>query len=269
MSLRLHADDYPFFAHDGPIPFAHRGGASYAGNVGLENSLRAFQRAVDLGYRYLETDVHATADGVLLAFHDRALDRVTDRRGRIPRLPYAEVRRARIGGTEPIPTLAEIFDAWPDVRVNVDVKEAGAIAPLASLVRRMRLTDRVCVASFSPIRIRRARSLLGPRVATALGPVGVAELRLLPVPRLRRLLLSGNVPAVQVPPRTGRLAVVTPGFVARAHDLGKHVHVWTVDDAAEMSRLLDLGVDGIMTDRIDTLRDVLVGRGQWNPAPDG
>ena len=264
----MRARDFPFFAHEGPIAFAHRGGGSYPGNVGFENSLRAFQRAVDLGYRYLETDVHATSDGVLLAFHDETLDRVTDRRGRISRLPYAEVRRALIGGTEPIPTLAEVLDAWPGVRVNVDVKEAGAIAPLAALVRRIRAVDRVCVASFSPARIRRARSLLGPRVATALGPVGVAELRLLPLPRLRRLLLSGNVPAVQVPIRAGPVPVVTPGFVARAHDLGKHVHVWTVDDAGQMTRLLDLGVDGIMTDRIDTLRDVLVARGHWHPYAD-
>ena len=268
MSHRLRAADYAFFEHDGPLAFAHRGGASYAGNLGYENSLRAFQQAVEMGYRYLETDVHATADGVLLAFHDKTLDRVTDRAGRIARLPYAQVRRARIGGTEPIPTLAELLDAWPHVRINVDVKEAGAIAPLASLVRGMGVADRVCVASFSAARIRRVRALLGPQVATALGPVGVASLRLLPVSRLRALLLSGNVPAVQVPQRVGRLHVVTASFVARAHALGKHVHVWTIDDEAEMSRLLDLGVDGLMTDRIDTLRDVLIARGQWNRRSD-
>jgi glycerophosphoryl diester phosphodiesterase len=222
-----------------------------------------------MGYSYLETDVHATSDAMVLAFHDKTLDRVTDARGQISRLPYAQVRRARIGGTEPIPTLAQLLDAWPHVRINVDVKEAGAIAPLATLVRRMRVEDRVCVASFSPARIRRVRALLGPRVATALGPVGVVGLRLLPVARLRALLLSGNVPAVQVPQRAGRLQVVTGAFVARAHALGKHVHVWTVDDQTQMSRLLDLGVDGIMTDRIDTLRDVLAARGQWRRPGDG
>ena len=264
MRHRLRARDYPFFDHDGPLAFAHRGGASYAGNLGFENSLRAFAQAVDMGYRYLETDVHASADGVLLAFHDKSLDRVTDRVGRIARLPYAEVLRARIGGTEPIPKLAELLDAWPQVRVNIDVKEASAIAPLASVVRALRAEERVCVASFSPARIRRARALLGPRVPTALGPVGVAGLRLLPAPRLRALLLAGNVPAVQVPQRAGRLTVVTAAFIARAHALGKHVHVWTVDDETEMGRLLDLGVDGLMTDRIDTLRDVLVARGQWS-----
>jgi glycerophosphoryl diester phosphodiesterase len=260
---RLRASDYAVLDYPGPIPFAHRGGALLATNTGLENSLLAFQHAVELGYRYLETDVHATCDGVLLAFHDKTLDRVTDGRGRIARMSYAEVRRARIGGREPIPTLAQLLGAWPDVRVNVDVKEANAIEPLVATLRDLRAADRVCVASFSTRRIAKVRARLGPRVATALGPVGVAGLRLLPAPRLRSLVLAASVPAVQVPPRLGHVPLVTADFVARAHALGKHVHVWTVDDPAEMARLLDLGVDGVMTDRIDTLREVLVDRGQW------
>jgi glycerophosphoryl diester phosphodiesterase len=106
------AQRYPFLEHDGPLAFAHRGGAA----GGLENSMAAFGRAVDLGYRYLETDVHATADGVLLAFHDSTLDRLTDRRGRVARLPWSEVSRARIGGVEPIPLLEDLLEAWPDIR---------------------------------------------------------------------------------------------------------------------------------------------------------
>jgi glycerophosphoryl diester phosphodiesterase len=267
VSRRRPAADYPFFDFPGPLAFAHRGGARYAGNVGFENSMYAFARAVALGYRYLETDVHATADGTLLAFHDNTLDRVTDLAGRIAHLSYAEVQRARIGGRYPIPTLAEILDSWPSVRVNVDVKEATAIDPLVSVVQDMAAHDRVCVASFSPARIRVARARLGPRVATALGPVGVAGLRLLPLARLRSLLLSSDAPCLQVPLRLPGLPLVTSNFVARAHDLGKQVHVWTVDDAATMARLLDLGVDGLMTDRIDTLRTVLIERGQWHGSP--
>ena len=128
---------------------AHRGGAHLPGNEGLENSLVAFANAVSLGYRYLETDVHATADGVLLAFHDHHLDRVTDGRGRVGDLPWNVVRRARIGGREPIPTLEELLGAFPDARVNVDVKHRSAVGPLIDAVRRTDAIERVCVASFS------------------------------------------------------------------------------------------------------------------------
>ena len=256
---------FVFLDYDGPIPFAHRGGAKYAPNVGLENTMAAFQAAIDLGYRYLETDVHATADGVLLAFHDRRLDRITDRRGRIADLTYAEVRAARINGTEVIPTLSALLTTWPQVRLNIDVKHASAIDPLVSTVNSLRAHERVCVASFSQVRINRVRARLGPSVATAFGPLSVASLRLIPFEGLRQRLLGTDAPCIQAPRAVGRLVIVDEAFVLRAHELGKHVHVWTVDDEADMTRLLDLGVDGIITDRIDTLRDVLRARGEWKP----
>ncbi len=250
---------YPFLDHDGPIAFAHRGGAA----GGLENSLTAFGQAVALGYRYLETDVHATSDGVLLAFHDHTLDRVTDRSGRIARLPYAQVRRARIGGTEPIPTLEDVLGAWPQVRVNVDVKEDAAIGPLVDVVRRTGTLDRVCVASFSERRLAATRRALGPRLCTALGPAAVARLWAASAHRLAHPRRAGGVPCVQVPDRLGRLPFVTAKLVDLAHRQGQRVHVWTVDDKAQMHRLLDLGVDGIMTDEIAMLREVMMARGTW------
>lgn len=250
---------YPFLDSDGPIAFAHRGGAA----DGLENSLAAFAGAVDLGYRYLETDVHATADGVLLAFHDHTLDRVTDRVGRVARLPWSAVSRARIGGREPIPRLEDLLGTWPDIRVNVDVKEAAALRPLVDTIRRTNALDRVCVASFSERRLAYVRRELGPRLCTSLGPRGVMLLRAAATSRAAAVLAPRGVPCAQVPDRLGRLRVVTPALVELAHARGQRVHVWTVDDAADMHRLLDLGVDGIMTDRIHTLRDVLVARGHW------
>jgi glycerophosphoryl diester phosphodiesterase len=260
--------DYPFFDNGGlPIAFAHRGGALTGDNVGLENSMVAFQAAVSLGYRYLETDVHATGDGVLLAFHDHTLDRVTDRRGTIAELPYAEVRKARIGGREPIPLLADLLAAWPTVRVNVDCKSASAVAPLVRVIGEQRAAARVCVASFSPRRLHALRRRLGPGVATALGSVGVVALRFLPTDALRRLILRGGAQAAQVPVRHRGIAVATPSLIARAHALGKQVHVWTVDAPAEMERLLDLGVDAIITDRTDLLRDVYRARGLWPNRP--
>ncbi|HKA68055.1 MAG TPA: glycerophosphodiester phosphodiesterase [Actinomycetes bacterium] len=252
---------YPFLDHPGPIPFAHRGGAA----IGLENSMAAFRRAVKLGYRYLETDVHGTADGVLLAFHDRRLGRVTDRRGRIARLPYETVRRALIAGQEPIPLLTDLLEEFPDARINIDVKEVSAIGPLIEVIRRTGCIDRVCVASFSDRRLAAVRAALGPRLCTAVGPIEALGLRTATLfERLRRLAPEG-IPCVQLPARIGPLPVVDERLVGTAHSLGMHVHVWTIDDPATMHRLLDLGVDGIMTDQPEVLRDVLVARDSWLP----
>ena len=129
------------------LAFAHRGGAYHPEIEGLENSLAAFEHAVSLGYDYLETDVHVTRDGVLLAFHDRVLDRVTDRRGAIADLTRAEVADALIGGRERVPTLAELVDAFPGARFNIDLKSDGAATALAAFVDDRGAWDRLLVGS--------------------------------------------------------------------------------------------------------------------------
>ncbi|MDH2430547.1 glycerophosphodiester phosphodiesterase [Sphaerisporangium sp. TRM90804] len=256
---------FAFLDHPGPLAFAHRGGAA----EGRENTMAAFSRAVDLGYTYLETDAHATADGVLLAFHDHTLDRVTDRHGRVAALPYRQVRQARIGGVDEIPLLEDLLGTWPDVRVNIDVKEAPAIAPLAEAIRRTDAYDRVCLTSFSDTRLARARMAMGRPVCSALGPRGVARLRAAAMGSGYGRLLGGlareGVPCAQVPLGFRGVRVTTRALVRTAHALGMQVHVWTVDDQRTMEALLDLGVDGIMTDNISGLRDVLDARGQWHP----
>jgi glycerophosphoryl diester phosphodiesterase len=255
------AGPLPYLDHGGPIPFAHRGGAGEH----PENTLPAFAAAVALGYRYLETDVHATADGVLLAFHDDRLDRVTDRTGVIASLRYDEVRPARVAGTEPIPLFAELLGAFPDTRFNVDVKSDAAVAPLVATIVRTDAYDRVCVGSFSDRRLAIVRAALGPRVCTTLGPRAVAALRAFAwwTPGTAREVTRRGGACAQVPVRFGRVPVVDARFVDAAHRLGLPVHVWTIDDPAEMERLLDLGVDGIITDRPQVLKDVLAHRGQW------
>ncbi|MFG1924833.1 glycerophosphodiester phosphodiesterase [Cryptosporangium sp. NPDC048952] len=248
---------HPFLDAPRPLAFAHRGGAA----EGLENTMTAFARAVEAGYRYVETDVHATADGALVAFHDRTLDRVTDRTGRIAALPLREVRAARIGGTEQVPLFDELLETWPSLRVNIDVKDDAAVGPLAETLARHHAFDRVCIGSFSDTRLARFRAAC-PGVATSLGPRGVARLRVASLTGGRPRFGAG-VCAAQVPVRHRGVRVVDARFVAAAHRLGLQVHVWTVDDQDTMLRLLDLGVDGIMTDRIDVLRDVLTARGHW------
>lgn len=242
---------YAFLDAPLPLAFAHRGADTAA-----ENSMAAFESVIALGYRYLETDVRATADGVLLAFHDATLDRVTDRTGRIAELPYAEVAKARIAGSEPIPLLAELLDAWPDMRLNVDVKAEGAISPLIEVIRDRKALDRVCVGSFSDARLAAVRAGLGPGLCTSLGPREAVRLRL---GRYR-----GPAACAQVPARLGRVPITDRRMIAAARRCGLQVHVWTVNDENEMNRLLDLGVDGIMTDRADLLRSVLTARGAWH-----
>ncbi|HEV3067494.1 MAG TPA: glycerophosphodiester phosphodiesterase family protein [Streptosporangiaceae bacterium] len=267
-----------------PLAFAHRGGAAHA----PENSWRAFEHAVGLGYRYLETDLQATADGVLVAFHDKTLTRVCGQDGRVRRLSHAELSAARIEGTEPIPALEDLLAAWPDVRFNLDVKDVPAIAPLPEVLRRTNAWDRVCVVSFSAARLRAARRAIGRPVCMAASPLGTAVVRfgarrgrrdrpgpgqpgpgqpgLLRAARagqqwpLTDWLTRSGVRCVQVP-----ASMATPSFIGRAHALGLQVHAWTVNDRPAMERLLDLGVDGIMTDETVALREVLTARGQWHP----
>lgn len=237
-----------------PIAFAHRGFAP----DGTENSMAAFGRAVELGYRYLETDVRVTSDGVALAFHDGSLDRVTDRAGRIDRLSWREVRQARIGGREPIPLLVDLLAAWPDTRINIDVKAESGIEPTVAAIRSTGTLHRVCVGAFSSTRVAAVRRALGSQLCTSLGPREVIRLRL-PV-RPHRF----SAACAQVPLTLGRRAFTDARFVRAAHSAGLQVHVWTVNERSEMIRALDLDVDGIMSDRGDVLRDVLISRGQWH-----
>ncbi|MFJ9812445.1 glycerophosphodiester phosphodiesterase [Streptomyces sp. NPDC101158] len=249
---------HPYLAHPAPIPFAHRGGTA----DGLENTAAAFRRADAAGYRYFETDVHTTADGRLVAFHDSTLDRVTDVQGRIRDLPWAAVREARVAGKEPLPLFQDLLEEFPEARWNVDLKTESSLVPLLDLIRRTDAWDQVCVSSFTESRIARAQKIAGPRLATSYGVTGVLALRLrsLGIPAALR---AGAV-AAQVPERQAGITVVDRRFVREAHARGLQVHVWTVNDPARMNSLLDLGVDGIMTDHLETLREVMTERGVWS-----
>jgi glycerophosphoryl diester phosphodiesterase len=241
-----------------PLAFAPPGGAA----VGDENTNEAFARAVRMGYRYVETDVHATSDGVAVVFHDDTTDRMLGRPGRVRDLRWADLATLRVGGAAAVPRLDEILEAWPNVRFNIDMKDDRAVDPTVEIVRRAAVTDRVLLASFSDHRLVRARRALGDAAVTSMGTREVARLWLASRVR-RRVRVPDTVVAAQVPVRHGRLRVVDRRFVRHAHRAGLQVHVWTIDAPDQMNHLLDLGVDGIMTDRIEVLRDVYASRGVW------
>ena len=260
------------------IAYAHRGGADGA----PENTMAAFERAVALGYEWLETDVHVTRDGIVVAFHDDRLDRVTDRTGTIADLTYAEVCGADAGywftldagatyayrdrGVR-VPALRDILERWPNVQVNIDAKADGTVAPLMRLLLRTNALSRVCLASFSDRRLRWMRRLAGSPVRMSTGGLAVTAAFLASrVGRMPPLTAT----RLQIPTHAGRIRLLDERFVSAAHAAGLAVDVWTVNSDQEIRDVVDLGVDGVMSDRLELLKRVLVDRGRWqNGATDG
>lgn len=248
---------HPFVDVAGPIGLAHRGG----GREAAENSLSAFRNAAALGFNYFETDVRATSDGKVMIFHDAELSRVTDRVGRISALPYSEVKRAKIGNVDKIMRLDDLLDEFPEAFLNIDVKDDHSIEPFIKLIKRRKAQQRICVATFSASRLRRLRAELGSEVASSLAPPEVAGLiaysRLGPLAGLAGITFPKSAACVQVPISKGGVRIITRSFISAAHRRNLKVHVWTINDEQVMRSLLDMGVDGIVTDRPTVLARVL------------
>ena len=257
---------HPLLDHPGPVPIAHRGGSA----VWPQNTMAAFEGAVRLGYRFLETDVQATSDGVLAVFHDDELAPLSDRRGRISDMTWAEVSQARVDG-EPIPRLEDLLDAFNDVRISIDPKTDASVEPLIAALRRPGVLDRVCVGSFSDARLARMDEAFGDSVCLSFSPREIARLRLLSATGVRRAPrrrghgrpFRGRI--ASIPLRQGVIPLATRRLIDYAHHLQLAVYVWTIDDPVEMERLLDIGVDGIMTDEPKVLAEVMAARGLWPP----
>ena len=254
---------FTFLDHPGPIAFAHRGGAA----ENPENTWASFRHAHDLGYSYMETDVHATKDGVVAVIHDPDLRRVAGEPLLVRDVTWADLSKMVLTGGERVPRLQDLLEEWPSLRWNIDAKHASVVAPLAEALRRSAAVERVCITSFADRRLAEMKRLLGPRLCTALGPATITALRILslapgPTAKLLHRTFEG-FGAAQVPTRRGSIPIVEPRFLRAARAAGLQVHVWTIDREAEMERLLDLGVDGIMTDRPTLLKDVLQRRGAW------
>lgn len=250
---------HPYLVAPGPVAIAHRGGggASRAAGTGGENTVEAFHAAVAMGYHHLETDARATSDGVAVAFHDASLERMTGDRRLVRSLRWADLCTIRVGGACAVPRLDDLLSTFPGVRFPIDVKEGGAVAPAAAAVTRTAAIARVCIGSFSDRRLAATVALLGPDACFSLGPRGVMSL-------MRAAHLRGRFRTTalcaQVPASLRGLPVCTRRLVETGHRNGLLVYVWTVNAADHMRRLLDMGVDGVVTDELSTLLSVLADR---------
>ncbi len=262
----------PFFGQTAFLPFAHRGGSETT----LENTIPAFQAAYDAGFRYFETDLHATRDGVVVAFHDDHLDRIAGIPGTIQDCTYRELQSLHLRDpAEPglpshessgtgelgIPTLVELVTTFPDCRFNLDLKHDACIVPLIRIIRTHHLEERICVGSFNDARLARFRIHTHGRIATSMGPRAVLDARIRSV--LFHRMAHHDADCIQVPMSFYGIPILTPSFIEAAHRSSLPVHAWTINDAQSMEHLLDLGIDGIMTDFPALLRSVLAKRGLW------
>ncbi|MEO8073435.1 MAG: glycerophosphodiester phosphodiesterase [Acidobacteriota bacterium] len=254
-----------------PLVFAHRGG----GGLFPENTLLAFKDSAKLGVDFLELDVHSTADGTLVVLHDGSVDRTTDGRGKISEMTLEAVKKLDAGfpfttdggqtlpfrGKEiTVPTLAEIFDALPEMKFNIEPKQQtpSIIKPLCNLIRERKMIDKVIVGSFNQSVIDDFRREC-PEVATSASPSEVSKFLALEKTGIGESY-SPPMQALQIPEQIGGIPIVTKDFVEAAHKRNLKVHVWTINDPADMRRLLEMGVDGIMTDYPDRLLNLLVHR---------
>jgi glycerophosphoryl diester phosphodiesterase len=262
------APDHPYFQTDKFLVIAHRGGRS----LGPEGTLYTFRKAVDLGVDVLEMDVRSTADGQLIILHDRALTRTTGTAGLIENFTLSEVKKLDAayhwttdsGRSFPlrntgirIPTVAEVFQAFSKTKMIIEIKDyrSDAVQSLCGLIRDHQMSEKVMVASFETDSLKEFRSLC-PRVATS-APTAEATLFYI----LQRLYLeaaySPEALVLQVPEALRDLPIVTRRFIEAAHARNMRVQVWTVNDINSMKRLVDLGVDGIMTDYPQRLLKVI------------
>jgi glycerophosphoryl diester phosphodiesterase len=243
-------------ARDTILPFAHRG----AGEIAPENTMAAFQGAVDQGFEVIETDIQTSRDGTLYAFHDDDLLRLTGDNRSIGALTDPEISALRINETHPIPRLKDVLNAFPDTLFNLDAKTETTPKPLARLIKHMGRQDQVCIGSFRDRRIDRVLQGLGPDTCHGLGLRKGAAFYL--SARLH-LGLRFRANCVQLPMQYYGIDLVNPRTIAHANRIGLKLHVWTVNDAKTMRHLIALGVDGIMTDNCALLKRELQLAGLW------
>lgn len=255
---------------DKPIVLAHRGGADEY----PENSVQAFEGMRAQGFNYIETDAQATSDGVLILIHDPLLDRTTNGSGEISQVSWAEVSQLRDESGHAPMTVKAALDGFPDIDFNIDAKVDGTVEPMIELLRGSDYLDQVLVAAFSEKRLRRIRTAV-PGVATSLGTSGVARLVLASIlPSFLSDLVMKAVPGpsdgaacVQMPMNFRGVRILSKKLIDIAHGHGLAVHIWTINEVKDMIEILDMGADGIITDRPSLARELIENRDKQAQEP--
>ena len=247
--------DHPFFADDGPLPLAHAGG----GLEEVENSTAAFANAVRLGYRHLDIDLQATSDGVLVAHHDDSLQRLTGVDAVMSELTWQRVSELRLANGEPLARFDDLVETHSEALWNIELKDDASIGPAIDLIRSRDLHRRVCLNTFNDLRMRRIRKAAAELEPAYSTPIA-STLWLKAASWVPFLPYRTSADCTQAPVEDRGIKVLDERFVDRAHRAGLGVIVWTINEAEEMRRLLDIGVDGILTDAPTVLKTVLDGR---------
>ena len=248
--------DNKMFLEDKFLAFAHRGGNEFA----PENSFKAFESAVNIGYKYLETDVHLTKDGFLIAFHDDSLDRVTNKSGLIRDLTLKEIKKAKIGGSEEIPLLSELLISFPNCFFNIDCKVDETVLPLINLLKNSEFLNRVCIGSFSQKRINFIRSSLGNDIKTSMGPAEVILSKFLSFTSIGYNFKSSYT---SIPIRRYGVNLLDKRNINYLKSNNQKVIAWTINEEDQMKKLINMGVNGIMTDNLSLLKRVLIEESLW------
>ena len=238
------------------MAFAHRG----ASLDSVENSIDAFDAAYKIGFRNFELDVNASLDREVFVFHDENLKRLTGKNIQFNHLPAAELKRLLVYGKKEIPTLSEVVKKFPDAQFNIDAKSWSVAKPLCKFIDSAKIHDRICIGGFNDLRTKKIVRKLGMQVCHSFGPLGIGWFFLCYFLNVRRTFAAG---CLQLPEKLLRYRLLSRRFVKFAHSCGLKVHIWTVNDEKIMKRLIDLGVDGIMTDDCEMLKEVLKSRGLW------
>ena len=246
----LNTNNHPFFEGYNFLGFVHRGGAEEA----TENTLEAFQFSSDMGFTFMETDIQGTKDGEIVVFHDHDLGRMAGINKKIEDLTYKEVKEIELVSGGGIPSLNELLSSFPNLRFNIDFKTANTIVKGVEIIKEHNAIKRVCLASFSLSRLKKIRELVGPDCCSSMSQLEVVY----------QLLKSINLPSplvngfcAQVPTSQWGVPIVTKRFIDYVHKENKFVHVWTINTKSEMEKLIELGVDGLMTDRPSVLFKVM------------
>ena len=238
------------------MAFAHRGGTEFA----PENTYEAFSAAVDNGYKYLETDVHPNADENLMAFHDPTLDRVTNHIGKIRDFTSQELKKIRVNDKFKIPFLEDLLDSFSQNYFSIDMKSDESVRPLIRVVKKMNAIDRVCFASFNQHRLDYVREEFNNKCITSMGPREIVKTKLCSIFSIKHNVL----PLISsLPIKRYKIGLLNKRHIDFLKSLNIKVIAWTINDANEIDRLIDLGVDGIMTDNISVLKEILVKKNLW------